>query len=49
MSGEGMMKVGQVREMQRINIDYWNHKVEDSTNSFQMGANVVDSIDETPA
>lgn len=49
MSGEGMMKVGQVREMQRINNDYWNRKVEDSTTSFQMGANVVDSIDETPA
>jgi hypothetical protein len=48
MSGDGMMKVGQAKELQRINTEYWNHKLDDSTQSFQMDANVLDLIDETP-
>lgn len=49
MSGEGMMKLAHVRELQRINSDYWNHKTEDSTRTFQLGENVVDPVDENPA
>ena len=49
MSGEGMMKLAHVRELQRINNEYWNHKTEYSTDSFQMGANVSDPVDDNPA
>jgi hypothetical protein len=49
MSGEGMMKLAHVRELQRINSAYWNHKTEASADSFQMAANVSDPVDENPA
>jgi hypothetical protein len=49
MTGDGMMKVGQAKELQRINTEYWNNKTDDSTQSFQMGGNVLDLIDETPS
>jgi hypothetical protein len=49
MSGEAMMKVGQAKELQRINTEYWNKRSEGSTNSFQMDANVLDLVDENPA
>jgi hypothetical protein len=35
--------------LQRINATYWNGKPELSTESFQMGANVLDLVDENPA
>jgi len=47
MSAEGYMNAANVREMQRINDEYWNSKTDESTNSFQMDANVLELIDET--
>lgn len=46
MTGDGMMKVGQVRDLQRINTEYWNHKTDSSTSNFRMHANVLELVDE---
>lgn len=46
MSGEGYMKAANVREMKTINDTYWNSKSDESTDSFQMDANVLELIDE---
>ena len=48
MSGEGYMHLGEVREMRRITEEYWNPKTDESTGSFDMGADVLDFINETP-
>ena len=49
MSGESLLKVGMVKELQRINNDYWNRKSDDSVGSFYMAANVLELVDENPA
>lgn len=46
MSGEGYMHAASVREMQRINTEYWNSKTDESTSSFEMNANVLELISE---
>lgn len=46
MSGEGFMHLGEVRELRRINDEYWGTKSDDSTASFDMNANVLEFIDE---
>ena len=48
MSGEGFMHLGEVREMRRITEEYWNPKTDDSTATFDMSADVLESVDETP-
>ena len=49
MSGEGFMHLAGVREMRRITEEYWNHKTDESTATFDMNAAVLEFIDETPA
>lgn len=46
MSGEGYMRLSEVREMKKINEEYWNHKTDESTKSFRMESNVLELIDE---
>ena len=48
MTGDGMMHMGQTRQMKKINDEYWNHKTDDSTSTFDMSADVDTSIDEAP-
>jgi hypothetical protein len=47
MSGEGYMHAAQVREMKKINDEYWNAKTDESVSSFRMDANVLELIDES--
>jgi hypothetical protein len=48
MTGEAFMHLGEVREMRRITEEYWNTKTDDSTSTFDMSADVLESVDETP-
>lgn len=48
MTGDGMMHMGETRQMKRITEEYWNHKTDDSTQTFDLSANVNAQIDETP-
>jgi hypothetical protein len=48
MTGDGMMHMGETRQMKRITDEYWNHKTDDSTQTFDLSANVNAYIDETP-
>lgn len=48
MTGDGMMHMGETRHLKRITDEYWNHKTDESTRTFDMGANVNAYIDETP-
>jgi len=48
LSGEGMMRIAEVRELRRIMNEYWNTKTDESTATFKKSANVLDLIDETP-
>jgi hypothetical protein len=48
MTGDGMMHMGETRNLKRITEEYWNHKTDDSTRTFDMSANVNAYIDETP-
>jgi hypothetical protein len=49
MTGEGMMHMGEVRELKKIMNEYWNPKTDISTATFDFNANVLDFIDETPS
>lgn len=49
LSGDSMMHLGEVRELKKIMNEYWNLKTDISTATFNMTANVLDYIDETPA
>jgi hypothetical protein len=46
MSGESFMRLSQVREMRRITEEYWNRRTDESTSTFNMGANVLALINE---
>jgi hypothetical protein len=46
MSGEGYMRLAEVREMKKITEEYWNRKSDESTTSFNMDANVLEFINE---
>jgi hypothetical protein len=48
MTGDGMMHMGETRQMKMITEEYWNQKTDDSTRTFDMSANVNAYIDETP-
>ena len=48
MTGDGMMHMGEARQLKRITDEYWNHKTDESTSTFDMSADVDSSIDETP-
>ena len=48
MTGEGMMHMGQARQMKKITEEYWNQITDTSTSTFDMSADVDTSIDETP-
>lgn len=48
MSGEGFMRLNEVRELRRITEEYWNRNIDESTATFDMSANVLDFINETP-
>lgn len=48
MSGDGMIHIGEAREMKRITDEYWNHLTDESTATFDMNADVLAFIDETP-
>jgi hypothetical protein len=48
MTGDGMMHMGETRQMKRITEEYWNQKTDASTRTFDMTANVNAYIDETP-
>jgi len=49
MTGDGMMHMGETRNLKRITEEYWNQKTDDSTRTFDMNANVNAYIDETPS
>ncbi len=49
LSGDSMMKLTLVREMRKITNDYWNRIVDESTESFEMDANVLELINESPS
>lgn len=46
MSGEGFMRLSQVRELRRITEEYWNRRADESTATFDMNANVLAFINE---
>jgi hypothetical protein len=48
MTGDGMMHMGEARQLKRITDEYWNPKTDESTATFDMSADVDTSIDETP-
>lgn len=48
MGGDGMIHAGEVREMKRITEEYWNQLTDESTDTFDMNADVLLYIDETP-
>lgn len=48
-SGENMIKLGQARDLRRIVDEYWSRLTDDSTASFDMSADVLEYISETPA
>ena len=48
MGGDGMIHLGEAREMKRINDEYWNRLTDESTSTFDMKADVLAFIDETP-
>ena len=48
MGGDGMIHAGEVREMKRITEEYWNRLTDESTATFDMNADVLLYIDETP-
>jgi hypothetical protein len=48
MTGDGMVHMGETRNLKRITEEYWNHKTDESTYTFDMTADVDTSIDETP-
>lgn len=47
MTGDGMMHMGETRQLKRITEEYWNQKTDESTSTFDMTADVDTSIDET--
>jgi hypothetical protein len=49
MSGDSMMKVGYVRELRKINNEYWNRRTDESTKTFRFSEDVIEGVDETPA
>ena len=48
MTGDGMMHVGEARQMKRITEEYWNQKTDESTATFDMTADVDTPINELP-
>ena len=48
LSGEGMMRIAEVRELRKIMNEYWNTKTDESTATFNKTASVIELIDETP-
>ena len=48
MTGDGMIHAGEVRELKRITDQYWNRLTDESTSTFDMNADVVAFIDDTP-
>lgn len=48
MTGDGMIHMGESREMKRITEEYWNNLTDESTATFDMNANVLAFINETP-
>jgi hypothetical protein len=48
MGGDGMIHAGEAREMKRITEEYWNRMTDESTATFNMKADVLAFIDETP-
>jgi hypothetical protein len=48
MGGDGMIHLGEAREMKRITDEYWNQMTDESTGTFNMDADVLAYIDETP-
>lgn len=49
MSGEGMMHLGEAKTMRQITDEYWNVMTDESTATFDMNADVLAFIDETPS
>lgn len=48
MTGDGMMHMGETRALRQINDEYWNRLTDDSIDTFDMNADVLQLIDETP-
>jgi hypothetical protein len=48
MTGDGMMHMGETRNLKKITEEYWNQQTDDSTRTFDMKADVNAYIDETP-
>lgn len=48
MGGDNMIKVGHGQNMRRINESYWNSKIQKDTTDFDMNANVLEFISDTP-
>lgn len=49
MSGDTMIKVGHAQNMRRINESYWNSRLESDTSNFDMNADVLEIIPDTPS
>ena len=47
-SGEGMMRIAEVRELRKIMNEYWNTKTDESAATFNKSVSVLDLIDDTP-
>jgi hypothetical protein len=48
MGGDGLIHIGEVRELRKINDEYWNRLTDDSVATFVMSADVLAFIEETP-
>lgn len=48
MGGDGLIHIGEVRELRKINDEYWNRLTDDSIATFVMNADVLAFIEETP-
>jgi hypothetical protein len=49
MTGDGMIHMGESRELKRITEEYWNRMTDERIDTFDMDADVLAFIDETPA
>jgi hypothetical protein len=49
MTGDGMMHMGETKTLRQITDDYWNRMTDERTDTFDMNADVLAFIDETPS
>jgi len=44
MSGDSMMRIGEVRELEKITREYWDNRQDTGTRTFIMSADVIENI-----